>query len=248
MPDLSVDAIGVALARHPNYLPLSAFAADVVPRARSVAESLGIPLPHLMVVAPEDTAETGEPDVSALALAALGPPEADQPLFFVRSGPLRDAKVAALARLVHEAGWAGEDVGITQLDELGGTIVFDLLDWAIDWAVPDGVGATVLICDEPLFADARQGGEFFAAIALRVRRGPGPLRVLGCGEGAPGSAEFGADQRYVGSGPCDGWVALRAALAAGEVADGDRVLLHTKGPLREGWLALHVVDTGGLRR
>jgi hypothetical protein len=144
-----------------------------------------------------------------------------------------------LARLVHEAGWSGEDVGVTQLDELGGTLIFRMLGWA----VPAGP-ATVVVCDDPLFTDASHGSRPIAAVGVRARRGPGPLRVLGCGEGAPAGQDAGS--RFAGVGPCDAWLALHAALRSGRVADGDRVLLHTRGPAREGWLSMEVVDTAAL--
>lgn len=233
---LCVDAVGVAVVAHPNYRPLHEFPAGVLPARRLPA---AVPAEHLMVLAPEET-ELDGPDVSALALAALGVPAREQPLFLVHADPPRDTRVAPLARLVHETGWPGEDLGITHLDELGGTVVFDLLGWA----VPD-TGATVVICDEPLLVDARRGPVRFAAVGLRVRRGAGPLRVLGCGEGAPEGHVDGP--RFTGAGPCDAWLALHAALARGAIADGESVLLHARGPLREGWLSLRVEDVAGLR-
>jgi hypothetical protein len=240
MSDLSIDAFRVAVRQHTDYLPLSTFPDDLLPKARlAEAASSGIPHEHLIIVNPNDVPEVA---VSGLALAALGAPPREQPLFLVRSGPLRDPMVTILARLVLEADWAGEDVGITHLDELGGTVAFGLLDWA----VPDDTGATVLICDEPWFADGRVGSGRFATVGMRVRRGPGPLRVLDCGEGAPGRRPNAAERRFTGSGPCDGWLDLHAALVAGEIADGDELLLHTKGPLREGWLSVRAVDVAGL--
>ena len=242
MPDLSIDAFAVAALPHKNYLPLTALPPDSLPLDRMELEFRRIPREHLVAVSPEDSADTDEPDVSSLAMAALGPPTGEQPFFLVR-GPLRDSMVSSLARLTHESGWAGEDVGITHLEELGGILVFDLLDWAMS----EESGATALICDEPLFADARVGQAQFAAVGLRVRRGPGPLRVLGFGEGAPDEAARGAGHRFSGAGPCDSWLAFYDALAAGRVDDGDRVTLHVRGPLREGWLSLDAVDTTGLR-
>ena len=160
--------------------------------------------------------------------------------------------MAALAQLVHESGWAGEDLGITHLEELGGTAVFDLLRWA----VPAGTGATVVVCDEPLFVDARVPGRF-KAVGLRLAQGAGPLRVLGCGEGGPAAAQGaegtvgaegtdGAAHRFSGRGPCDGWLEFHEALAAGKVRDGERVLVHARGPLREGWLLLEAVDVASV--
>ncbi|MDI5974476.1 hypothetical protein POF50_034890 [Streptomyces sp. SL13] len=243
MLDLSAEAFGIAVRPYDDYLPLAGFADAAIPASRLHQESRGIPLEHLMLVATDDTQDiAGEPDVTALALAALGAPDHEQPLFLVR-GALRDSMVAALAGLVHASQWAGEDTGITHLEELGGTVVFDLLDWA----VPEDSRATVLICDEPLVADARVGHAQFAAVGLRLRHGPGPLQVLDCGEGPPGAAAAAAAHRFGGSGPCDAWVALHAALTAGRVRDGDQVLLGVSAPLRQGWVLLRVADTAGLR-
>lgn len=243
MPDLGVEAFAVAVLPYTDYVPLTDAASAPIPAARLAQESRGIPAEHLMLVATDDSVDiSGEPDVSAMALAALGAPACAQPLFLVRGVP-RDSMVAALTGLVHGCGWAGDDLGITQLEELGGTVVFDLLDWA----VPEETGATVLICDEPLVADARAGGSQFAAVALRVRPGPGPLRVLDCGEGPPGVAADGAEHRFGGRGPCDGWLALHDALSAGRIGDGERILIQVLGPLREGWLLLQAAATADLR-
>lgn len=235
MPDLGIDTIAFAAARREEYVPLAALpgAADLVPQERLAAA--GIPLSRLMVRIPEDD----DVDVTAQVLAALGPPAVPQPLYFVRSGPLRDPNVAALAGLVHRSGWAGEDVGLSHLDELGGTAVFGLLEWAVE------TEATAVVCDEPLFADAACGAPRFAAVGVRVRRGAAsPLAVSGCGEGKPALT---GGHRFTGRGPCDAWLAFCAALSEGVITDGDRVLLHTRGPLREGWLSLLAVDVSALR-
>ena len=233
---LGITALAVRSASA-RYVPLSTVSDLAAGLPRTRLESSGIPESHLLVQSPDDVDNPDAPDVSAQALAAVGGCLAD-PLFLVRSGPQRDTMVVAIARLVHESGWAGEEVGLTHLDELGGTVVFDLLEWA----VPES-GATVVICDEPLFADARAAGAGFSAVGLRVQHGAGPLVVLGVGEGAPGSD---AAHYFSGSGPCDSWVAFSVALAAGEIRDGDRVLLHAKGPNREGWLSLEAGDTKAL--
>ncbi|WP_194911394.1 hypothetical protein [Catenulispora rubra] len=248
---LSVEAVSAATLPFENYVPLDS-SELAVPRSRLEREH-GIPPEHALVRTLQDSVWDG-PDVSSLALAGLGVPAVAQPLFLVRSGPLRDSMVAALAQLVHESGWAGEDLGITHLEELGGTAVFDLLEWA----VPPRTGATVVVCDEPLFADVRVPGRF-KAVGLRLRQGPGPLRVLGCGEGGSAAAggsgglggsgvADGAEHRFSGRGPCDGWLAFHEALAAGKVRDGERVLIHARGPLREGWLLLDAVDVGSVLR
>ncbi|BBA96688.1 hypothetical protein RVR_2103 [Actinacidiphila reveromycinica] len=239
---LSVTALAVSVQEQPCYRPVSGLADtdDLLPLVQAVAELKGIPAHRLeMLTDPGD----GK-DVSTLALAALGAPPEPQPLFYVRSGPLPDPYVATLARLVHEAGWAGPDTGVTHLDELGGTLVFDLLAWAADPVA----GATALICDEEMFADARTGLEPATAVALRVRRGPGPLEVLALGEGAPGPHALAADHRFGGPRACDGWTRLGAALDSGSIAAGERVLLHTRGPHREGWLLLRAADPAALER
>ena len=241
MSELSIDALSAVRWQPATYRPVTApGGADyLLPLARLVTACAGIPAERLRMLAPGEG-----PDVAGRALAALGEPPHGQPLFLVRSGPLRDPNVAELARLVHATGWQGEDLGITHLEELGGTVVFDLLEWA----VPEETGATVLVCDEPLFADARLGGALFTAVGLRLRHGPGPLRVLGCGEGPPGPRPTASgERRLVHGAPCDGWLALFAALAAGRVEVGERLLLHTRGPRREGWLALEATDPAALR-
>jgi hypothetical protein len=237
MADLSISKLCVAVRTHTDYLPLTAFPDDLLPKQRvEAAIQEGIPQEHLIVVNPADS---DRPELSDLALAAVGVPDDDQPLFLIRSGPLRDPMVTLLARMVLKFGWRGDDIGITHLDELGGTVGFELLDWAVP------ADATVLICDEPVFADARVGTGRFATVSMRVHQGPGPLRVLDAGEGAPGSYPD-VEWTFTGAGACDGWLDVHAALTARDVADGDRILLHTKGPLREGWLLAQVVDAGGV--
>jgi hypothetical protein len=233
MPELSIDAIGVAVATQHRFVPISAELAAGLPAERLAAT--GIPLERLMVLGAENG--SGDPSVGPRALAALGVPPAPEPLFYVRSGPPYDPMVCALAGLVHGSGWAGEEVGITHLDELGGSMVFDLLDWAVP------ATGTALICDEPVFCDARAGHARYSAVGLRLRRGAGPLRVLGCGEGRP---SYAPGRVFGGRGPCDAWLAFYTALRAGQVEDGERVLLHTRGPVREGWLSLRAVEIGAL--
>lgn len=236
---LSVTALAVSVCEHPDYRPAALFdeGHELRRLACGVAQQTGVPLATLSLLSRDDRT----PDVSALALTALGPERRGEPLFLVRSGPLPDPHGALLARLVHESGWLGEDVGITHLDELGGTLVFDLLAWA----VPAEFGATALICDDPLFAVAAPASARVAAAAVQVSRGPGPLRVLGCGEGAPAAGD--ATHRFSGRRPCDGWIALRDAVADHRVADGERVLIHTRGTLREGWLLMEAADIAGLK-
>ncbi|RKN05110.1 hypothetical protein [Streptomyces radicis] len=237
MPDpqalLSVHALGAAVRPDGGHRPVAAL--ERVAHARAlgdlVAAARGVPAERLRLLPPGRTG-----GVAVQALAALGPPPDEQPLYLVRSGPLRDPRVAELARLVHTVGWDGEDIGVTHLDELGGALVFDLLSWAMPAA------ATALICDEPSFTESPNAVPL-RAVSLRVRRGPGPLRVLGCGEGAPPPA---AGRRFTGAGPCDAWLALRDAVGGGELTSGDRVLLHTRGPEREGWLVLEATSPAAL--
>ncbi len=214
------------------YVPLSSVAELVAGLPAARISSSGIPVSRLLVQSPAHVEDPG--DVSAAVLGALG--VAEEPLFLVRSGPQRDTMVAALARLVHESGWPGEEVGITHLDELGGTVVFDLLSWAVQ------ASATVVICDEPLFADARSSLGF-SAVGLRVDHGPSPLRVLACGEGPPPSC---AGHYFAGGGPCDAWISLHSALKVGDIHAGDKILLHAKGPNREGWLTLTAANLASL--
>lgn len=230
---LGISSLAVVSGAPAPYVPLASVSDLVAGLPAARIASSGIPAEHLLVLSPTDLSAGA--DVSASVLASVG--FAEEPLFLVRSGPLRDTMVAALARLVHESGWLGEEVGITHLDELGGTVVFDLLSWAVSSS------ATVVICDEPLFADAR-GGAGFSAVGLRVTHGRAPLRVLASGEGPPPSF---AGHYFVGAGPCDAWIALHSALAADDVADGDSILLHAKGPNREGWLTLAATDLSSLQ-
>lgn len=237
---LSVDAIGVAVQPNPDYRPVTDFDPDdeLWPLVHAIAELTGTPAEHLGMLADQDDGT----DVCSVALGRLGLPPVPQPLYLVRSGPLADPYVAMLSRLVEKSGWAGSDVGITHLDELGGTLVFDLLDWCVQ----SDAGATALIAHEPLFADARTGPEPVCALGLRVGRGPGPLRVLGWGEGAPGGEAAAARHRFLGSTSCDSWLALCRALDEGAIRRDDSVLIHTLGR-REGWLLLEAAEPGALR-
>ena len=242
MSDLNVSALAAVEPRLPvaarpaGDLPAGSPAGDL---ARLAARVRGVPLAELRLLA-DDDAPAPDPDVALLALAALDAvdqPADDEPLFLVRSGPLRDQRVAELGRIVHASGWRGEDLGVTHLDELGGALVLGLLGWALD------TRATVLLPDDPPLL----GRDELApprAVALRVRRGPGPLRVLGCAEGRPPMA---GDRAFTGSRPCDAWLALAVALDAGTVEPGERLLLHTVGPHREGWLELTAADPAAVR-
>ncbi|UED82946.1 hypothetical protein [Streptomyces profundus] len=244
MADLGVHAIAAvtALTRADAWLPADRVAATGTAAgdlARLAAHARGVPLTELRLP-PPDLPGAPDPDVSAQALAALAAwegPADDEPLFLVRSGPLRDPEVAELGRLVHALGWRGDDLGLTHLDELGGALFHGLLDWAVTSR------ATVLVVDDPALAEPAAVRPP-RAVALRLRRGPAPLRLLASAEGPPPE---GAGTRIVGTWPCDAWLDLAAALAEGRVAPGERLLLHTVGPHREGWLALAATRPGAVR-
>ncbi|SFC88425.1 hypothetical protein [Streptomyces aidingensis] len=249
--DLSIGTVAVARHRHARYEPAPALTdtAYLVPLAGAASRATGIPVAALRLLVPDRG-----PDVSALALTALGGDARDEPLYYVRSGPQRDAVASPLSGLVHRLDWAGDDLGITHLEELGGTLVLDLVAWTLESG-----SAAVLICDEPAFTGTSpgtfpgtspgdgDGRPVPAAVALRLRRGSGPLQVLDCGEGAPAGAADSAGHLFTGRGPCDAWLAAHRALAAGQVTAGDTLLLHTKGPRREGWLTLRATDPARLR-
>ncbi|MDT0267375.1 hypothetical protein RM844_13875 [Streptomyces sp. DSM 44915] len=237
MTDLSVHALSVAATPATAYRPLAETSDPAaLDLARLVAAAGGPPVGEQLLL-PVDPAT----DVAARALTALltlGRPVGDEPLFLVRSGPARDHAVAELGRLVHDFDWPGAELGLTHLDELGGLLAPRLLDWAIEDR------ATVLLCDDPTLT-ARAHPRPAHAVALRVRRGPGPLRLLDSGEGPPPAGLPGTP--LTGTGPCDSWLALAAALAGGQLATGERLLMHTRGPHREGWLALAATDPATLR-
>jgi hypothetical protein len=237
--DLHVAALAVAGAARPDYLPVSTLEPDDDYRllAQSMSALTGTPADCLTI-----RADDGAKDIGVRALRALGAPARTEPLYLVRSGPVPDSYVAVLAWLVQELGWPGEDTGITHLDEAGGTVVFDLLDWS----TPAAGRATALIMDEPLFTDARTGPAPASAVAVRVRRGGGALRVLGWGEGEPAAA--GAGHEFAGTGPCAGWLEMHAAVQAGRLQARERVLIRAAGGSRAGWVLLEVTDAGQLCR
>lgn len=166
------------------------------------------------------------------ALAALGSPARHQPLFLVRSG-------VPHAQLAQQTGWVGDDLVIHRLDELGGMANLDLLFWA----VPEDTGATVLIWDEPPPGAVRGG----AAVGLRVCRGSGPLQVVDCDDACTRPVPRVSSLRYSGARPGEVWLAMFAALTAGRVANGDRILLHVEDGDRESWSVLAATDLAGLR-
>jgi hypothetical protein len=238
MPELTIDALAMAVAEHPVYHPVSSLTGqeDLAVIAQVVATARGVPVECLAVLAEE----FGEADLARLALAELGPPRRPESLYLVQPDQDVDPFVAELPRLVHELAWTPtEDLGLTQLDELGGIALFDLLGWAL----PDGAGATAAVVDRPPIVESDRLPRPLRVLALRIRAGAGPVRVVACGEGAP---TVDADHRFAGRGPCDAWEALHRSLRAGSLADGERVLLHTHGLIRQGWLLLELVDIAQL--
>lgn len=237
MPELTIEALAGAVAEAPDYRPATGLADghELRSLSRTIAGLREVGLDRVAVL----EARPDGIDVSSRALAALGRPAVPgQPVYLVRPEPESEPFVATLARLVHELDWpAGDDLGVTHLEELGGVLVFELLSWLVDPAV----GATVLVVDEPLFADSADCPSTVSAIALRVGAGDGPIRVLDWGEGAP--VTIAAHVFFTGTGPCDAWLALHAALRAGRIAAGDRVLLRTRGPRREGWVLLEISNS-----
>jgi hypothetical protein len=239
--DLYIDALAIAVRSRPRLQP----AAELPRRnrhrvlANMIARNRGVPAERIYVrqPMPADAADAEDYALTWRALDVLGPPDHDQTLFLVRSGPVIDPLTSPLAGALHAVGWTGDDVGISHLEEQGGTQVFRLLDWA----VPQDRGATVVIVDDPPYVDVQNQKLTFAAVALRLAR-TGALRVVASGEIAPGAPELPAAARNAhvlsGSGACDAWLDLCAALSSGTVKQGERVLLRTVGDERQGWLLL----------
>jgi hypothetical protein len=248
--DLYIDALAIAVRSRPRLQPSAELPQRNQRRrmAEVIARHRGIP-PGRMYVrqpAPDDPADAADYAITWRALDALGPPDHDQTLFLVRSGPAIDPMTAPLAATLHATGWTGDDLGISHLEEQGGTQVFSLLDWA----VPEDRGATVVIVDDPPYADIQAEKPAFAAVALRLAR-TGALRVVASGEVSPGARALPAEARHAralsGPGPCDAWLDLHAALSSGTVKQGELVLLRTVGDERQGWLLLEAAQPDELR-
>jgi hypothetical protein len=227
---LVVEAMSVAVLDRPAYLSIADFVTDppMMALARAAAERNEVPLERLRFLADEP-----DVDVASVALDELGPPAEPQPLLLVRGGPDPDPFVTTLTRLVAGRPWVAEELGLTHLDELGGTAMLEFLDWFM----PDS-GATVLIVDQQPVIDVGRAPPSPAAVALRVGRGTGLIRVVSWGEGGPPLA--GMAYRFTGRGPCDPWIDLHTALAGGWLAGGDNALLHAAGSGREGWALLEL--------
>jgi hypothetical protein len=251
--DLYIEALATAVRSRPRLHP-SAELPRRNPRhqvANMIARNRGIPAERMHIRQPvlDDPADAADYATIRRALDALGPPDDDQTLFLVRSGPVIDPMTAPLAATAHAVGWTGDDVGISHLEEQGGTQVFRLLTWA----VPEDRGATVVIVDDPAYVVDQAEKPAFAAVALKLARA-GALRVVGSGEFSPGAplpAEAEADARHThvfsGPGACDAWLDLYAALSSGAVGQGERVLLRTVGVERQGWLLLEAAQPHDLR-
>jgi hypothetical protein len=241
MPCLYVDALAIAVRSRPRLR----LAAELPVRnqhrrmAVVIARARGIPLERIYVrqPVPGSAAEAADYAITWRALDALGPPDHEQTLFLVRSDLVLDLMSAPLASTVHAVGWSGDDVGITHLEEQGGTKVFGLLDWA----VAEDRGATVVIVDDPAYVDVQAKKPAFAAVAVRLAR-TGGLRVVASGETSPGVPAMPEQARHArvfsGTDACGAWLDLHAALSSGMVSQGELVLLRTTGDERQGWLLL----------
>lgn len=231
MADLFVEAFHVVCRRHPAYVPATAVpqGSDRAWLAAFVARVAGVSPADLEVSGVPD--EPGaDPELSRSVLAALGPADG-QPLFLVRPGPVLDAKVAALAELVHHVGWGGEDLGVTHLVP---PVVPAALEF-VSWAMSDpAVGATVLVVDEaPVRLRTDPGVP--AVLGLRLNGVAGPLRLVACGrDGGPAAPR--AARVLDGPGLHGPWTALRTALGEGSLPAGETVLLDSGAP--GDWLLL----------
>lgn len=250
MANLYIDAIAIAIRSRPR-LQSSAELPRRNPRRREadmIAHNRGIPAERMYVrqPVPGDPADAADYAITWRALDALGPPGRDQALFLVRSGSVIDPMTAPLAATAHAVGWTGDDVGISHLEEQGGTQVFNLLDWA----VPEDHGATVVIVDDPAYVAVQIEEPAFAAVALRLAR-TGALRVAASGEDSVGTRALPPEARHAhvlsGPGACHAWLYLHAALSSGAVKQGELVLLCTVGDEQRGWVLLEASRPHELR-
>ncbi|MEU7449786.1 hypothetical protein [Streptomyces diastaticus] len=239
---LYVDRLAITVRSRPRLKPTAELHRTHQRRqvAHLLATRRGVPEERIKVRQPldDDPADAGDFLITQRALAALGPPpERPHTLYLVRSGPLLDPMVAPLTATVHTMDWHGDEVGISHLEEQGGTLVFDLLAWA----VPEGAGATVVVVDDPAYVDETIENPAFAAVAVRLAP-TGAMCVRACGEGMPpGPDTEPYAHRFSGTGPCDAWLELYAALESGAVKRGESALLHTVGRERQGWVLIEAV-------
>jgi hypothetical protein len=213
-----------------------------------IARNRGVPAERIYIrqPVPDNQADAADYALTVRALDTLGSADHDQTLFLVRSGPVIDPMMAPLAATTHAVGWTGDDVGISHLEEQGGTQVFSLLHWA----VPGDRGATVVIVDDPAYVDVLADKPAFAAVALRLAR-TGALRVVASGQIPLGARGLPAEARHAhilsGPGACDAWLDLHAAMLSGTVREGELVLLRTVGDEQQGWLLLEASQLHELR-
>lgn len=237
---LSVTALAVALDDTPDYVPAARLTDERRREAERVLVGLGTPPVGGFALLSESPAGA---DVTERALAALGPVARPEQFYLVRTGPGTDPDVALLPQLVHEFAWLGDDLGITHLGDLGGLAVFGFLSWA----VPSGRGAVVLVVDQQVFVPGEHVPSTVSAVAVRFRRGDGPVRVRSWGDGAPPVGALArATASFGGPGPCDAWLALHAAVRTAAVRDGDRVLLRAGRDARSTWAELEITERRGL--
>ncbi|MEJ2853337.1 MULTISPECIES: hypothetical protein [unclassified Saccharothrix] len=215
MADLHVAGIGAAVDRDPAYRTAAAFEGDAA--MLDVADTLAR-FRATAVGALRFLVDDHDTDVAVAALSALGPPDRPQPLYLVRPDPDPDPFVAVLPRIVHDLPWVTDELGVTHLEERSGTAFLRLLDWLLDER-----GATVVLADQPPVVVGEPGP--VSAVALRLSREGGPLRVTGWGAGAPPAATHA----FGGPGPCDGWRALADAVAAHRVLPGDSATVSVGG-------------------
>lgn len=250
MANLYIEAFAIALRSRPGLQP-SAELPGRDPRRRAanmIARNRGIPAERMCIrqPVPGNPADAGDYALTVRALDTLGSADHDQTLFLVRSGPVIDPMMAPLAATTHGVGWTGDDVGISHLEEQGGTQVFSLLDWAI----PEDRGATVVIVDDPAYVDVQADKPAFAVVALRLARA-GALRVVASGQTGLGGRELPEEACHAhvlsGPGACDAWLDLHAALLSGTVSEGELVLLRTVGDEQQGWLLLQACQPHELR-
>jgi len=244
MTDLYIDALAIAVRAQPRLQPSAGLPVRDERRrmAAMIARNRGIPAERMSVrqPLPGNLADAEDYAITSRALDALGRPDHDQPLFLVRSGPVTDPMTAPLAATLHAVGWTGDDMGVSHLEEQGGTQVFSLLGWA----VPENRCATVVIVDDPAYVDEQTEKPTFAAVALRLAR-TGALRVVASGEVALEARALPRAARHAhalsGPGACDAWLDLHAALSSGTVSRGEFVLLRTIGDECQGSLLLEAV-------
>ncbi|MER7129017.1 hypothetical protein [Streptosporangium saharense] len=231
MTRLSVEAISAVSERAVLYDRGDALAGDAERFARTIS-SFGTRFSDISVLRDGQAVVT---DLALRAVDGLGHPYREETLVFVQSGHDQDHLTVPLPRIAEELSWpVREDLAVTHLEQLGGTAVFDLLQWLL---APDGQAA-VLLTDRPELAFHGDAVPTGAVVALRVRPGDGPLRVLDWGEGAPAVAE----RTLTATGPVAPWLRLLTEITTGRLAPGTRVVLATGPTGRRGWALIELAD------